>query len=380
MNSKNDDFNEQNISVIQQKNKIQTLDRDAEYNQNQIDSISKAIEGRKSELEYTDTQVNELIEELKGSDDGLQSLLVGKEEFATKLQENEEAYYTVKGVIEEKQERINQFRKNKENTDAVLQEAHQGINDLKLELSSLKERLNIEFGLDINELLEETPDEQYVEEELHEKVEKQRHRLENFGAINPMALESFEELKERHDFIIKEQEDLQSAKESLLQTIAEIEESARVKFLDAFHQVKENFTNVFRTLFSEEDNADLVLTNMENPLESDIHIIAQPKGKKPLSIHQLSGGEKTLTATALLFGIYLLKPAPFCIFDEVDAPLDDANIDKFNKIIKEFSKGSQFIVITHNKRTMSATDIMYGITMAEMGVTKVVPVDLREYA
>ncbi|NNM15044.1 MAG: chromosome segregation protein SMC, partial [Bacteroidia bacterium] len=309
LNTKSSDFNEHNISVIQQKNKIQTLDRDAEYNQNQVDNLNKAIEDRKSELEYTDTQVNELIETLKGSDDGLQSLLVGKEEFATKLQENEEAYYTVKGVIEEKQEKINQFRKNKENTDAVLQEAHQGINDLKLELSSLKERLNIEFNLDINDLLEETPDEQYVEEELHEKVEKQRHRLENFGAINPMALESFEELKERHDFIVKEQEDLEKAKESLLQTIAEIEESARVKFLEAFHQVKENFTNVFRTLFSEEDNADLVLTNIENPLESDIHIIAQPKGKKPLSIHQLSGGEKTLTATALLFGIYLLKPA-----------------------------------------------------------------------
>ena len=380
LNSKNDDYNEHNISCIQQRNQIQTLERDIEYNQHQIDNLSKAIEDRKTELEATDSSVEELIDTLKGSDEGLHSMLQSKEELSVSLQEHEQNYYTVKGVIEEKQEKINTFRKNKENTDAVLQEAHQGINDLKLELSSLKERLSIEFGLDISELLEETPDEEYEVEELHEKVEKQRHRLENFGPINPMALESFEELKERHDFIIKEQEDLENAKASLLETISEIEGTAKEKFLDAYHQVKENFTKVFRTLFSEEDDADLVLTNMDNPLESDIHIIAQPKGKKPLSIHQLSGGEKTLTATALLFGIYLLKPAPFCIFDEVDAPLDDANIDKFNNIIREFSKESQFIIITHNKRTMSATDLMYGITMAEMGVTKVVPVDLREYA
>jgi chromosome segregation protein len=117
-----------------------------------------------------------------------------------------------------------------------------------------------------------------------------------------------------------------------------------------------------------------------NPLESAIEIIAKPKGKKPLSINQLSGGEKTLTATSLLFAFYLLKPAPFCIFDEVDAPLDDANIDKFNAIVRKFSEESQFIIVTHNKRTMSSTDVIYGITMVEQGVSQVVPVDLRELA
>ncbi|QQR94516.1 MAG: AAA family ATPase [Bacteroidota bacterium] len=146
-----------------------------------------------------------------------------------------------------------------------------------------------------------------------------------------------------------------------------------------FNQVRNNFINVFRSLFTADDNCDMILADTNNPLESDIEIIAQPKGKKPLSIQQLSGGERTLTATALLFGLYLVKPAPFCIFDEVDAPLDDNNIDKFNNIIKKFSKDSQFIIITHNKKTMAATDIIYGITMNEPGVTAVVPVDLREY-
>jgi chromosome segregation protein len=148
--------------------------------------------------------------------------------------------------------------------------------------------------------------------------------------------------------------------------------------MTSFELIKANFIKVFRTLFTDEDDCDLSLTNPDEPLESSIEIIAKPKGKRPLTINQLSGGEKTLTATALLFAIYLIKPAPFCIFDEVDAPLDDANIDKFNQIIREFSNQSQFIIVTHNKRTMSSTDLIYGITMIEQGISKVVPVDLRE--
>ena len=153
---------------------------------------------------------------------------------------------------------------------------------------------------------------------------------------------------------------------------------AKKSFLSSFDKIKNNFKTVFRSLFTEDDDCDLVINDEENPLDSSIEILAKPKGKKPLTINQLSGGEKTLTATSLLFAIYLLKPAPFCVFDEVDAPLDDANIDKFNKIINKFSNSSQFIIVTHNKRTMNNADIIYGITMPEQGVSKVVPVDLRK--
>ena len=212
---------------------------------------------------------------------------------------------------------------------------------------------------------------------------KNPHKLSaNESALgpSPMAMEAYEEIKERHDFIITQKEDLAKAKESLMATIGEIDAIAKVTFTEAFESIKVNFIKVFRSLFTEEDKCDLTLSDPNDPLDSKIEIIAQPKGKRPLSINQLSGGEKTLTAISLLFAIYLLKPAPFCIFDEVDAPLDDANIDKFNNIIRDFSGQSQFIIVTHNKRTMASTDIIYGITMIEQGVTRVVPVDLKELA
>jgi chromosome segregation protein len=204
-----------------------------------------------------------------------------------------------------------------------------------------------------------------------------KKRLENLGEVNPTAIEAFTEMKKRYEFILEQKNDLVSAKESLLQTIQEVEATANQKFLETFHLVRDNFQKVFQTLFTEDDQCDLILENPENLAETGIDVIAKPKGKRPSSLTQLSGGERTLTATALLFAIYLIKPAPFCILDEVDAPLDDANVGKFTNMIREFSGNSQFIIVTHNKMTMSAVDVIYGVTMQEPGVSRLVPVDFR---
>jgi chromosome segregation protein len=240
--------------------------------------------------------------------------------------------------------------------------------------------MSVEFQVELDSLDQEAlfskPIEQYNVAEIEEKLQKLRHRVHNFGDINPLAVEAFNEMKERHDFILTQKEDLLKAKQTLLDTIAEIDEAAKEKFIKTFEVVRENFKRVYQSLFTEDSQCDLLLKDPENPLESDVGIIAKPKGKRPQTISQLSGGEKTLTAVALLFSIYLIKPAPFCIFDEVDAPLDDANIDKFNNIIKEFSAESQFIIVTHNKRTMASTNIMYGVTMENRGISRVLPVDL----
>ncbi|MDB5225812.1 MAG: smc 3, partial [Bacteroidota bacterium] len=183
------------------------------------------------------------------------------------------------------------------------------------------------------------------------------------------------EMKERFDFINTQKQDLDDSKANLLQTMLEIEITAKEQFLDTFNAVRENFITVFRSMFTEDDNCDLILVNPDDPLESEIDIVAKPKGKRPQSINQLSGGEKTLTALSLLFGIYLYKPAPFCILDEVDAPLDDNNIKKFNDAIRKFSANSQFILVTHNKSTMESVDSIYGVTMVKQGISRVVEVD-----
>jgi chromosome segregation protein len=186
-------------------------------------------------------------------------------------------------------------------------------------------------------------------------------------------------MNERYETITSQRDDIVDARDSLMETMKEIEDKATSRFMEAFSQVRENFIEVFRSLFTEDDTCDMILLEPESPLTSGIEIIAKPKGKRPKALSQLSGGEKTLTAIALLFGLYLLKPAPFCIFDEVDAPLDDTNIEKFNRIIQNFSSRSQFIIVTHNKLTMASVNVIYGVYMEEQGISNVSPVDFRSF-
>jgi chromosome segregation protein len=197
--------------------------------------------------------------------------------------------------------------------------------------------------------------------------------------VNPLAIEEFREEKERLEFHEEQIKDLRDAEAEMRETIAEINETATERFSETFEKIRNNFKNVFSTLFNEDDFCDLVIDEeAEDPLEAKIEIRANPRGKRPSSINQLSGGEKTLTAIALLFAIYLVKPSPFCVLDEVDAPLDDANIERFSQMIKKFSEDTQFIIITHNKKTMSKAEMMYGVTMPETGVSRLVGVKLDE--
>ena len=309
-----------------------------------------------------------------------------KEQMENGLSEAEKEYYSGRGEIDQFEKDLREISHQRQNIDTLLMELQNQLNESKMQLNSVKDRLSVEFNVDLDAIADQTTEEESKdiaksdEEKLRAEVLKIREKLDNMGPINPMAMEAYTEIKQRNDFIIEQKEDLLKAKESLFSTINEIEGVASQTFLDAFAKIKEEFVRVFRSLFTDDDQCDVRLVDATKPLESEIEIIAKPKGKRPLTINQLSGGEKTLTATALLFAMYLLKPAPFCIFDEVDAPLDDANIDKFNNIIRTFSKDSQFIIVTHNKRTMTSTDVIYGITMIEKGVSRVVPVDLRELA
>jgi chromosome segregation protein len=203
-------------------------------------------------------------------------------------------------------------------------------------------------------------------------------RLKSLGPVNLLAFSEYQEERKRLEFLISQRDDLLESEKALRRAIDEINETACRQFLETFNKIRENFQRTFITLFGEGSEADLQLEDGSDPLEGKIEIMAKPRGKRLQSIDLLSAGEKTLTAIALLFAIYLVKPSPFCVLDEVDAPLDDANIDKFVNMLRSFSKDTQFIVVTHNKKTMEAADTLFGITMEEEGVSKVVSIKLEK--
>ena len=216
-----------------------------------------------------------------------------------------------------------------------------------------------------------SPDWDFVEKAVGEL----RQRLDSIGAVNLDAIDEFEELEERHDFLVSQNADLVNSREELLRVISKINSTTKQMFSETFEAVRVNFSQTFKELFGQGARANLILVDESNPLESGIEVIAKPPGKKLQSISLLSGGERSMTAVALLFSIYMVKPSPFCVLDELDAPLDESNISRFLKMLDRFIDQSQFIIVTHNKRTMRRVDVMYGITMEEFGVSK--PVGMR---
>ncbi len=376
-NQANQSYNDYNLNVTRQQSKVTALKQELEFKQNQLQDLQLQITTNSGALEEASNQINESEVMLLDAQNALVTMLQSKETEERKLNEADQFYYNLRNALTEKESELRHKQKEKEQVDHLLNEIKDKLNDLKLQLSGTKERLLVEFKVNLEDVIEEERTGNEPLEDLQAKVDRMKKRLENLGEVNPTAIEAFEEMRKRYEFILEQKNDLVSAKESLLQTIQEVEATANQRLLETFNQVRENFQKVFKALFTEEDTADMVLENPENLAETGIDIIAKPKGKRPSSISQLSGGEKTLTATAMLFAIYLIKPAPFCILDEVDAPLDDANVGKFTNMIRQFSNNSQFIIVTHNKQTMSAVDVIYGVTMQEAGVSKLVPVDFR---
>ena len=370
-------YNEFNLNVTRQQSKINALKQELEFKSNQLNDLKQQIENNPAQLAETGNNIAQSETALHEIEEALLELMRrrGDEELA--LNEADQAYYNLRNQLSEKESELRHKVKDKEQIEYLLAAIKDKLNELKLQLAGTKERLNVEFRIQLEDILDEERTTETSVEELQEKADRMKKRLENLGEVNPTAIEAFTEMKKRYEFILEQKNDLVTAKESLLKTIEEVEATANQKFLETFTTVKENFIKVFKTLFTEDDQCDLVLENPENLAETGIDVVARPKGKRPTSLTQLSGGERTLTATALLFAIYLIKPAPFCILDEVDAPLDDANVGKFTNMIRQFSDNSQFIIVTHNKMTMSTVDVIYGVTMQEPGVSKLVSVDFR---
>ena len=243
--------------------------------------------------------------------------------------------------------------------------------DLDFKYQSIKERIlqiykaDLESAQDCAENIEVNM--------LLEEIKRLKEKVDSYGTVNLVAIEEYDELKKRYDFLVQQQNVLVTAKESLHEAILKINRTTRKMFMETFERVKEEFRNYFKLLFNGGD-AQLFLIDEQDPLESGIEIICRPPGKKLQNVLLLSGGEKALSAIALIFAIFKVKPSPFCVLDEIDAALDEANVDRFTRLLQKFALESQFIVITHNKRTIANASVMYGITMEESGVSKIVSV------
>ena len=268
---------------------------------------------------------------------------------------------------------------------ARLEELNEEHHHLELKLAEVAadrrgivERVETEWKKPLATLMAEVEPLELELEGLRDESERIRDTLEKIGPVNPLAVEEHAEETKRLEFLISQRDDLVAARQSLVQAIREIDATAKAMFLETFESVRGHFLDVFQTLFGGGE-CDLRLTDPEDPLESEIEIHAAPRGKRTQRIHLLSSGERTLVAVSLLFSIYLTKPSPFCLMDEVDAPLDDANVGRFTRLLDQFKEDTQFIVITHNPRTMHSADAIYGVTMQEPGCSTIVGVRLTDH-
>ena len=373
-------YNKAQLDWVQHQNRKENLENEIAFKRKQLEELREKIKLSEQEISILRQQIEDNKTKLEQIKNELIRAYEHRDNAQKDLSETEQNFFSKKTIITNKEEELKTLAKSTQEIQLQITDVKEKVTSISYDMRSSMERLMIEFNVDINTVNPEevlsSIDDSTV---LMEKYEKIRNRVTNYGEINPMAVDAYDEIQERFTDLDTQKNDIIQAKDSLIQTIKEIDIDATERFKEAFYKAKDNFKEVFRSLFSDEDDCDLILLDSADPLNSNIEIVAKPKGKRPKVLSQLSGGEKTLTATALLFSLYLLKPAPFCIFDEVDAPLDDNNIQKFSKLIKRFSDESQFIIITHNKSTMANVDLLYGVFMQEQGVSGITQVDFREY-
>jgi len=304
---------------------------------------------------------------------------VARLELEAAATDSERALAEADAALEEAERLLTDVRHE---TERLTEESHHlevSLTDAAARKRSIIERVETEWRRPYDQLMEQFVPLELDFETLEAAASRVGEQLESLGPVNPLAVEEYAEESKRLEFLSTQRDDLVSARQSLLQAIREIDGTAKTLFLDTFTAVRGHFFTVFQTLFGGGE-CDLRLTNPDDPLESEIEIHAAPRGKKTQRIHLLSSGERALVAVSLLFSIYLTKPSPFCLMDEVDAPLDDANVGRFTQLLTEFKQSTQFIVITHNPRTMQSGDAVYGVTMQEPGVSTIVGVRLGEKA
>ncbi len=332
---------------------------------------------REEEIGEGTDEMADLDSEIYEVKKGLKSLISDKERIEERLTKDREAYQIESEklrTIEAERQRVGR------ELDALRKDINTvelSVSKLRMEMGNISSRVSEGYNTSIEEAIELYKGQEMEEAALSERQKELSGLIDDLGEVNLTAIEEFNSLDERFKFLTDQQADLNKSLESLQTAIQRINAISRERFQETFEAVNANFKVVFQRLFKG-GKAEMVLTDTDDLLEAGIDIIAQPPGKKLQGVTLLSGGEKALTAVSLIFSIFLLKPTPFCLLDEVDAPLDDANVGRFNSMVLEMSETSQFILITHNKMSMEIADVLYGITMQEPGVSRLVSVRLQE--
>ncbi len=338
--------------------------------------LRSRIAGHLAELEKCDQEHQVLTTAIADNEAQLQLLLKGHLDAEVSVVAIKERYEGGASVVQEEEARLKGVRSRAEELRQSLAEKNLRQAELAMKLQNLESTLMDRYRLDVSSLLPEYAEVEYSEAERRERQAELQRLIDEMGEVNLTAIEEYRELEERFTFLSTQKADLEESLHSLQKAIQRINKTTRRRFLETFQLVNAKFQEVFPRLFCG-GRAELKLTNEEDLLETGIDIIVQPPGKKLQNVTLLSGGEKALTAVALIFSIFLIKPSPFCLLDEVDAPLDDANIGRFNEMVREMTAFSQFIMITHSKATMAVADTLFGVTMEEPGVSKLVSVKLN---
>jgi len=346
--------------------------------QSQMQENRTAAGTVRDEIQNCGVQLAEAQRDILNCEAGVSELYVEKE----KHQEDSRLLHKeIERLVEERRQTEQLVRLRR----AEKEETEQKINELKIELSQLEvkqqdlvERVQEQLQIDLAKAYENYRDEKVDWERIKEEIAELRGKIERLGNVNIDAIDEQETLEKRNSFLSNQVQDLNSSRAQLQQLINRLNKKSRERFQQTFEEIRGHFQEIFRKLFGG-GKADIILEDAEDILEAGIEVIARPPGKETRSISLLSGGEKSMTAIALLFAVFKAKPSPFCFLDEVDAALDEANNERFNMLVREFQKDSQFIIITHAKRTMSIADVMFGITMQVRGVSKKISVKFGEY-
>jgi chromosome segregation protein len=350
--------------IVSDEATLRLLEETYSHDKGNFDNLQKQIQDSAAKMELMAREISECQEVIDESSKDIELK-------RAVLNEAQARYEEVSSGTGEAALKIDSDRKELDSLKESLYELQMEDKDIDYKFSSIKERMLQAYKIDLDsvEAVPEGTDTPLLSQE----IDSLKAKLDSYGSVNLVAIEEYDELKKRYDFLIQQQTDLNTAKESLHQAILKINRTTRQMFMETFEKVKEEFRSYFRLLFNGGD-AQVYLIDENDPLESGIEIICRPPGKKLQNVLLLSGGEKSMSAIALIFAIFKVKPSPFCILDEIDAALDEANVDRFARALTEFSQGSQFIVITHNKKTIVNADVMYGITMQQSGVSKIVSV------